>query len=95
MKDQRITVRLSAELQAEITDACRITGLDEPTIIRECLKAFVKEVKASGEIRLPLAVVPKSAIKHMPSNPSIYQITPIETAKAAESPAEYKVGGGK
>jgi hypothetical protein len=63
MKDHRITVRLSSELQAEIAEVCRITGLDEPTIIRECLKAFVDHVKDTGEIRLPLAIVPKSTRK--------------------------------
>lgn len=67
MKNDRITVRLPDELRAEVAKACAVTGLDEPTIIRECLKAFVEEVKTTGEIRLPFAVVPKSTRHKTPS----------------------------
>lgn len=60
MKDTRISVRLSPELKRQVLEACALTGLDEPTVIRECLKAFVEEVATTGEVRLPLALIPKS-----------------------------------
>jgi len=62
-KDTRITIRLSETLRKELDDVCKMTGIEEPTIVRACLEAFVEQVKREGEIRLPLAVVPKSELK--------------------------------
>lgn len=58
-KSNQYSVRLDAELQAEFEEAIRITGMDPSLLLRECLKAFVAEVKETGEIRLPLAIVAK------------------------------------
>ncbi len=62
-KDTRITIRLSPELAAQLEAACKLTGLDIPTISRACLEAYVEHVKTYGEIRLPLAVAAKSELK--------------------------------
>jgi|GEM_PF-3630180 len=58
-KNTRITVRLPDSLRNELEEVCRITGLDEPTVVRACLEAFVEVVKRDGEIRLPLAIISK------------------------------------
>lgn len=93
-KDNRITVRLDATLQAQVNKACAITGLDEPTIIRECLKAFTEEVQRTGEIRLPLAIVPKSKAVAaapiaaiVPSVPHSTGSTPASAASPANPPS--------
>lgn len=59
-KTSQLNVRITPELRAEVDAACEKTGLDPAIAVRECLKAFVVEVQATGEIRLPLAIVPKS-----------------------------------
>lgn len=53
----RITVRLPNALRDELEKACQRTGLDEPTVVRACLEAFVETIRREGEIRLPLAIV--------------------------------------
>lgn len=58
-KNTRITVRLPDSLRSELEEVCKLTGLDEPTVVRACLEAFVERVKNEGEIRLPLAIVSK------------------------------------
>lgn len=59
-KDARIHFRLREDLRERLLHVCKITGLDEPTIIRACIEAFIDHVESTGEIRLPLAVIPKS-----------------------------------
>lgn len=63
MKSSQINVRLTEALREDLEHACAITGLDSATVVRACLEAFVAEVKRTGEIRLPLAVIPKSETK--------------------------------
>ncbi len=89
VSNERITVRLSDELRKQVQQACTLTGLDEPTIIRECLKAFVEEVDATGEIRLPFALLPKSAKKHPPvpkAPPAPAAPGSAQTARTPEQP---------
>jgi hypothetical protein len=62
-KAHQFTVRLTPELRASLDRACELTGLDAATVARACLQAFIEEVEATGEIRLPLSVIPKSERK--------------------------------
>lgn len=58
-KNTRITVRLPDSLRSDLEEVCKLTGLDEPTVVRACLEAFVDTVRRKGEIRLPLAIISK------------------------------------
>jgi len=58
-KETRISVRISNELQQQLDEACALTNLDESTVVRACLEAFVAQVKAEGGIWLPLKITPK------------------------------------
>lgn len=59
-KANQLSVRLDPELMKDFEECCRITGMDPMNLTRECLKAFIELVKRDGEIRMPLAIVPKS-----------------------------------
>jgi hypothetical protein len=58
-KSNQFTVRLDEELRAAVEECAKITGLDPALFMREAFKAFVSEVREKGEIRLPLALIPK------------------------------------
>jgi hypothetical protein len=58
-KNSQVTSRLPDGLLERLDKACDVTGLDTSTVVKACLTAFVEEVEATGEIRLPLAIVPK------------------------------------
>ena len=62
-KTNQISVRLPEELQEALDRVCKLTGLDATTVTRACLQAFVEEVDRAGEIRLPLAVIPKKEVQ--------------------------------
>lgn len=71
-KDARITLRLPQSLRTQLEEVCRLTGLDEPLIIRACIEAFVEAVARDGEIRLPIALVSKRWLeqaKPLPEKP--------------------------
>jgi len=61
-KDHRLHFRLDDKARNRLKEACALTGLDEATALRACILAFVDYVEQTGEIRLPLAVVPKPKI---------------------------------
>lgn len=60
-KNKQLNVRLPHDLREELESACKIVGLDAATVTRACLQAFVDQVVQTGEIRLPLAIVPKAS----------------------------------
>jgi len=64
-KNSRITVRLPEALRSELEEVCKLTGLDEPTVIRACLEAFVDVVKKEKEIRLPLAIISRAQLQQL------------------------------
>ncbi len=68
-KSNQFSLRLDPELQAEVEECCRITGMEAPHFIREAFKAFVEEVRKTGEIRLPLALIPKSQLAQKAPEP--------------------------
>lgn len=59
--------RLDDALQRDFEECLGITGMEPGLLLREAIKAFVEEVKATGEIRLPIAIVPKKAKIGAPS----------------------------
>lgn len=59
-KTNQLSVRLDDQLLDDVEECAKITGLDPAVFMREAFKAFVAEVREKGEIRLPLAIVPKA-----------------------------------
>lgn len=66
-KTNQFSLRLEQELADAVQECCKITGMEPSLFIKEAFKAFVEEVKRTGEIRLPLALVPKSSLKKTPA----------------------------
>lgn len=62
-KSNQFSVRLDADLQKAVEQCAELTGLEPAQFMREAFKAFVEEVQSTGEIRLPLAITPKKALK--------------------------------
>jgi hypothetical protein len=62
-KADRINVRLEPALRERLRRICKLTGLDEPTALRACVEAFVDYIETHGEIRLPLAIIPRKESK--------------------------------
>jgi predicted DNA-binding protein len=58
-QSNQFSVRLNPELKEAVERCCDLTGMDAAHFMREAFRAFVEEVEASGEIRLPLAITPK------------------------------------
>lgn len=65
----QLNVRLSPDLREPLERACEKTGLDAATVARACIQAFIEEVEATGEIRLPLSIIPKSKKPQPPQTP--------------------------
>ena len=62
-RSNQINVRLDNELKAKFEATCEQVRIEPATVIRACIEAFVEEVQEKGEIRMPLAIVPKSSVK--------------------------------
>lgn len=80
-KDHRLHFRLDDKARNRLKEACALTGLDEATALRACILAFVDYVEQTGEIRLPLAVVPK------PKTTTVKIATPTFPSTAAPVPS--------
>jgi hypothetical protein len=104
-KTNQFSVRLDPQLQADVDACVAITGLDPALFMREAFKAFVAEVREKGEIRLPLAIVPKkssglfpSPARALPSAPSLNEeasrpgAVPSRANTPAPSPLEKYTG---
>lgn len=66
-KDSRIHLRLDPTERDKLQKVCDFTGLDEPTALRACVNALIEYIETHGEIRLPLAVIPKSKAATQPA----------------------------
>lgn len=63
-KTAQFNVRMDELLREKFASACDVTGDDEATIVRACVKAFVDAVERDGQITKPFALVPA---KHLVS----------------------------
>jgi len=59
-KEPRINVRATESQKERLRRACEVTGLSETAIVMACVEAALVYIEAHGEVRLPLAVIPKS-----------------------------------
>lgn len=75
-KNKQLNVRLPNDLREELERACEVVGLDAATVTRACLQAFVDQVTHTGEIRLPLAIVPKKSTPTFPLTARAPHVTP-------------------
>lgn len=55
-KEKRLSVRIDARLKQRLEDAESRTGIDEATIIRQCLIAFCDHVETHGRVVFPLSL---------------------------------------
>jgi hypothetical protein len=62
-RERRINVRAKGDLKDRLRRACEITRASESSLVAACVEALVNYVESHGEITLPIAVVPKSALK--------------------------------
>jgi predicted DNA-binding protein len=58
-KEPRISVRVAAELKSRIEAITAKTGLDEASLVRNCIEALCDHVEKTGQISFPLEVGPK------------------------------------
>lgn len=55
-KDARIAVRVDPALKTRIAQIVERTGIDEATLIRNCIEALCGHVERTGQISFPLSV---------------------------------------
>lgn len=55
-KEPRISVRVDAAMKARIDAITERTGIDEATLVRNCLEALCAHVERTGQISFPLAI---------------------------------------
>lgn len=53
-KEPRISVRVNPELKARINEITARTGIDEATLVRNCIEALCAHVERTGQISFPL-----------------------------------------
>lgn len=90
-KTNQFSVRLDPQLQADVEECARITGLDPALFMREAFKAFVGEVRATGKITLPIAIVPRGeksprATVHPTSSTAVFSVNEQPTPARATAP---------
>lgn len=55
-KETRLSVRIPPALKDRLAVAAHKTGVDEPTIVRQCLAAFCDHVEMHGRVIFPLTI---------------------------------------
>ena len=56
MKSKQVNFRLDENLKNRVKAASERLGMDESTIIRECIRAFVEAVEDRGCLTFPLEI---------------------------------------
>ena len=84
-KDARISVRVDPALKDRIDAVCQQTGVDEPTLVRNCVEALCDYVEETGSITFPLKISPKKSAGIAGALPA------TDRVNLNEKPAPYKV----
>ena len=66
-KDTRIAFRTTADLKRRLAKVASVVRLNETQLAQACVEALVEYIEEHGEIRLPLAVIPKKRPAPFPS----------------------------
>jgi antitoxin component of RelBE/YafQ-DinJ toxin-antitoxin module len=53
-KETRISVRIDPELKERLERAIDQTGVDESSVVRQCLEAFCELVEQNGRVSFPI-----------------------------------------
>lgn len=83
-KEARISVRVDPALKARIDSVCQQTGVDEPTLVRNCVEALCDYVEETGSVTFPLKVAPKKSVASVGVLPATDRIA------LNEKPIRYK-----
>lgn len=62
-RETRISVRATQELKDRLKNASLLTGINETNLVVSCVEALLDYIDEHGEISMPLAVLPKSALR--------------------------------
>jgi len=57
-----IFVRIDDQMRKDFDEVMEITGLGDTQFVKAAIRALVDYVREHGEIRLPLAIIPKSEV---------------------------------
>ena len=55
-KEPRISVRVDSQLKTRIEAVCKVVGVDEADIVRNCIIALCESVEKDGTITFPLKI---------------------------------------
>ena len=55
-KETRLSVRIEPALKRRLHEAVDKMGVDEPTIVRQCLIAFCEHVEMHGRVMFPVTI---------------------------------------
>lgn len=64
-KESRISVKVEESLKAELEGATARLGVNEASVVRACVAAFLDYVKHNDEITLPFTLVPRRKLAEM------------------------------
>lgn len=56
VKEPRISVRVDVTMKARIDAITARTGIDEATLVRNCIEALCTHVERTGQISFPLTI---------------------------------------
>lgn len=82
-KEPRISVRVSPELKGRVEAVVNSTGIDEATIVRNCLEAVCDEVEHNGALTFPLAITQP-----------VKSPAAVPPAPVAKGPISYRIRPG-
>ena len=78
-KEPRLSVRVDSELKQRVERVARATGVDEATLVRNCIEALCAHVERAGQLVFPIQVGPATE----------------ETAGSDAAKLARKLAGGK
>ncbi len=58
-----VHVRIDDDFRSDFDAALDLTGMGETQFVKAAIKAFIEYVRENEEITVPLAILPKSAVK--------------------------------
>lgn len=83
-KETRLSVRIDPALKRRLAEAVKNTGVDEPTIVRQCLVAFCEHVEMHGRVMFPVTIgSPNQKPTTTPERLALNEEPPLPKRKAS------------
>lgn len=83
-KESRLSVRVDKTLKDRLAQSAKDTGVDEATIVRQCLIAFCDHVEMHGRVTFPLSIgAPVAKPAEKPERYSLNEESPPTPKKKA------------